>query len=466
MYRSRSLDDVVGQKHIVSTLKRALKESRLSHAYLFTGPRGVGKTSIARILAHEANGLPYRDESLQLDVIEIDAASNRGIDEIRDLREKAHIAPSASKYKVYIIDEVHMLTSPAFNALLKTLEEPPAHAIFILATTEPHKVPDTITSRTQRFSFQPISEADIASHLEHIADQEQIKISSEAALLMAKHARGGLRDAIGFLDQLSSTAERITPAEVQGLLGLAPTDAIAKIIDQTVKAADAKFVLNALNDLYQQGALPAQIAAQMIDYLRDNYFDRASGIELAEKLLEVSSSREPQLKLEVILVGACLNQTAEAAPAPAPEPAKSASKKSSSAKAASKPAADAAKSVVEPASQTSQERDLVAQDEWGEIINYVKTKNNSLYAVLRLARAEISQDNLVLSFAFQFHKARLEEERNKRLLVEAAKSVFDRELSIQSVVDSSLQNQHKKPDPLASVIGVMGGGAVVEYDNG
>ena len=155
-YRPKKLSDVVGQEHITSTLDNALKSGKLSHAYLFTGPHGVGKTSIARILAHEVNGLKYDDESSHLDIIEIDAASNRRIDEIRDIRDKVHISPTSAKYKVYIIDEVHMLTREAFNALLKTLEEPPAHVIFILATTEVHKLPETIISRTQRYSFKPI----------------------------------------------------------------------------------------------------------------------------------------------------------------------------------------------------------------------------------------------------------------------------------------------------------------------
>ncbi|MEK7153167.1 MAG: DNA polymerase III subunit gamma/tau, partial [Patescibacteria group bacterium] len=168
-YRSKKLSEIVGQEHITTALDHALKKGTISHAYLFTGPRGVGKTSIARILAHEINGLPYNEDRPDLDIIEIDAASNRRIDEIRDLRDKVHIAPTSAKYKVYIIDEVHMLTKEAFNALLKTLEEPPAHVIFILATTEVYKLPETIISRTQRFAFKPVDMPKVIAHLRHIA---------------------------------------------------------------------------------------------------------------------------------------------------------------------------------------------------------------------------------------------------------------------------------------------------------
>ena len=208
-YRPQTFNDIVGQNHIVSVLKNAIDKDQISHAYLFYGSRGTGKTSIAKIFANEVNNNEvYQKENV--DIIEIDAASNNSVDEVRDIKEAIKFLPTEGKYKVYIIDEVHMLTTAAFNALLKTLEEPPAHVIFILATTEIHKIPATILSRCQRFEFKNLSQEQLIDRLKYIAKEENLVIEEAAIEKIATLAKGGLRDAISILDQVSNYSEEIT----------------------------------------------------------------------------------------------------------------------------------------------------------------------------------------------------------------------------------------------------------------
>ncbi len=306
-YRPKKLDEIIGQEHITKTLETALKSGNLAHAYLFTGPRGVGKTSIARILAFEANGVLYDDTNLPLDIIEIDAASNRRIDEIRDLRDKINLVPTQLKYKIYIIDEVHMLTREAFNALLKTLEEPPSHIIFILATTEAYKLPETIVSRTQRFNFKPVEVDKVVSHLQSIAKKENIKVSTDALTLIAEHGEGSFRDSISLLDQLKNQSENITEATVLEALGTAPMVAIDQIIE-AVKNSDIVRLITVLDDLYSNGYQPNKISDQILNRLKSLIIVSGDDIAIArilmlmERLLEVQPSVNPGIKLKISLL--------------------------------------------------------------------------------------------------------------------------------------------------------------------
>ncbi|MBR3319919.1 DNA polymerase III subunit gamma/tau [Candidatus Saccharibacteria bacterium] len=264
-YRPRTLEDVIGQEQVTKPLSSALKSGKTSHSYLFTGPRGCGKTSVARILAHEINGFKYELEDSYLDIIEIDAASNTGVDNIRDLREKALIAPSEGKYKVYIIDEVHMLSKSAFNALLKTLEEPPAHVVFILATTDIEKVPVTITSRSQVYTFRLAPPEIMLPHLKAICKKEKINIEDAALNLIVEKGGGSFRDSLSILDQISTVAEdhTITETEVSTLLGLPLDSKISSLLDAYAKG-DSKAITDLLKSLLLEGIKPESIASSAL----------------------------------------------------------------------------------------------------------------------------------------------------------------------------------------------------------
>ena len=260
-YRPQSWEEVIGQEHVVRTLTNALKLGRVSHAYLFSGPRGTGKTTIARLLAKSVG-------CVDLDLIEIDAASNRGIDEIRQLRDGIKFTPTAGKYKVFIIDEVHQLTKEAFNALLKTLEEPPAHAIFILATTEAHKVPETILSRVQQFAFRRLTVLEIMKKLGKIIEAEKIKINDDAVRLIANYAGGSYRDAESMLEQLRVWNDKIIAKEdIEELLGAVDFEKVKAMTDY-LNNAGAKEAIDYVGVLTEGGTDLEMFAKALVNHLR------------------------------------------------------------------------------------------------------------------------------------------------------------------------------------------------------
>jgi len=287
----------VGQSHITRILQRAIARGHIAHAYLLTGPRGVGKTSIARILAHEINGLPYTDESTHLDIIEIDAASNNSVEDIRDLRDKVQIAPTSSPKKIYIIDEVHMLSKSAFNALLKTLEEPPEHVVFILATTDADKLPATILSRVQRFNFRAISPRDAAKHLAFIAEQENIAITPDALELIAEQGKGSFRDSISLLDQLRSLSdETIDRAMVAEVLGLAQDELVEALL-AAYATADIGRAARLIDEAEAAGTPAELLAEQLLGIARQRVVEDAALLPLLDKLLAVPRAGWPRIAL-------------------------------------------------------------------------------------------------------------------------------------------------------------------------
>ncbi len=451
-YRSKSLDEIVGQEHITKTLAEALKQGRISHAYLFTGPKGVGKTSIARILAHEINGLPYTDDSTHIDIIEIDAASNRRIDEIRELREKVYVAPTSAKYKVYIIDEVHMLTREAFNALLKTLEEPPAHVVFILATTEAHKLPETIVSRTQRFTFKPVDKAKVIEHLKSIAKSEKITVDEAALELLAEHGEGSFRDSISLLDQARSHGDALTLDSVQTLLGIPPEQNIDLLLD-ALKDGGLSNTAVAVAELYQQGYQAAAVAKQLSQRLRQQLVNgnlslsSEQTLQLLSQLIEVPAAHDPERFLEVVLLSATPATDQPVAPEKVDPPIE----------------------IPKPA------RPIKPIDKavWQEVLSTLKQKHNTLYGVVRMAHPSFQEDGVVqLAFGFEFHRKRLSDVKNQQKLVDVIQEASGQAVQIVCIVDKALGTEPavtapvepvlETPNNLATISNIFGGAELVE----
>ena len=307
-YRPDNFDDVVGQDKVVKVIEHAIETNRISHAYLFSGPRGTGKTTTAKIIARMVNctnlvdGKPCgvceccKNIFNNNDVVEIDAASNNGVDEIRELRDKVNLVPTLAKYKVYIIDEVHMLTVQAFNALLKTLEEPPSHVIFILATTEPHKIPLTIASRCQKFQFSKVSDDQIVNRLRQIVDNENVQITDDALYEIARLSDGGMRDAINFLDQLISYKDsEITIDDVYQVNGSVSYDDIYKFIVD-INAGNKSEIINVVEEIDHTGKSIIKFIDEVIIFLKDTliYINNS-------KLSEISSKNEKLKEIESLM---------------------------------------------------------------------------------------------------------------------------------------------------------------------
>jgi DNA polymerase-3 subunit gamma/tau len=433
-YRSKSLKDVLGQEHVTTTLQHALKQGEISHAYLFTGPRGVGKTSVARILAHEINNLPYTDDSMHIDIIEIDAASNRRIDEIRDLRDKVRVAPTSAKYKVYIIDEVHMLTKEAFNALLKTLEEPPEHVVFILATTDVHKLPETIISRTQRFHFRPASVSDLEKLLTEVCKKEKISIDKDALILLASHSDGSYRDCLSLLDQARNYGSPITEEIVENLLGLPPLKAIDAIYSLLFSNNPSELV-KTLNNYFNQGFQATLIAKQLSDRLRSAIINNEAGtdntdrIKLTKKLIETPTSNDPERYLEIVLLDTIkYSSTQEIEPekeTPNDAPAQDVQVSNKKDKPIKKSAV-----AGKPAVMNTQL--------WDDVLSALKKKHNTLYGIVRMATASFpSDDKLQLTFSFAFHQKRLNESANRRLLESTINELTGRHIEVEFLLDTT-----------------------------
>lgn len=482
-WRPQTFEEVIGQEPVTRTLRAAVEQGKIAHAYLFCGPRGTGKTSTARILAKAVNcvGEPPRpcnacdicravNDGALIDLIEIDAASHTGVDNIRDLRDKAGFRPNLARYKVYIIDEVHMLSKSAFNALLKTLEEPPPHVIFILATTEPHEVPATVISRCQRFDFRYVPAGVIAERLRLVAEAEGLRITQEALETIAAHAAGGVRDAISLLDQLTAYSDvEITVDQVRALLGIGSVDLAARLVDALLRR-DLRAGLEVIDALVEQGVPLRQFNAELLEYLRGMLLVKARGesqllqmnpearrrledqaekadlrewsrwVELfSQSAQSLKTTLQPQLPLELALVEALEPagaQALEPRPMPAREAAPAAAPKSAPTVApAPSPESSLGREETTPTpGRAPAEGELLAivQAQWQDVLRVVRPLDKNAEAFLRAAQpAEIHDDQLILAFVHEFHKKRFESENCVAVAERALEEVLGRRLRIQ-----------------------------------
>ena len=481
-WRPHRWEDVVGQEHVVQPLRNSVAANRMAHAYLFAGSRGTGKTTTARLLAKALNCLDTNlaerpcdtcdhcvavNQGRFMDLIEIDAASNTSVEDVRDLRDKINFSPNQGKYKVYIIDEVHMLSTAAFNALLKTLEEPPAHAVFILATTEAHKIPATVLSRCQRHEFRRIPVIDIVGYLKRIVQAESIVVSEDALLLVARQAAGGMRDAISLLDQLASSGKAITLEMAHAVLGTATNHSVVALFDALVQR-DPAAGLDAVAEALDAGTDPRQLARQMVDYARLLLMIQVRNSELIDaapearpqmaqhsqaftvadllRLIKVfnqavdsKSNWMPGLPLEMAFLDAIAPPAAEA-PRPHAVPQRAPVHPAGTRPITPPAAAPTRQTVPEPEPETptgdaSENRQL--DQNWRRILDLTRQHNAQVYALLNSIKARTLKDDvLTLAFATDLLKFKLEVPATLQVVAGVMKEVFGREIQVRSVTVS------------------------------
>ena len=519
-WRPQTLLEVVGQEHVTQTLRHAVDNGRVAHAYLFCGPRGTGKTSTGRILSKAVNclnpaqGEPCNscdmcrsiNEGSAPDIIEIDAASNRGIDEIRDLREKVNYAPNLARYKVYIIDEVHMITREASNAFLKTLEEPPPHAIFVLATTEPHKVLPTILSRCQRFDFHRLSQSAVISKLDLVCDKESIHVEPEALRLIAKVTTGSLRDAENLLEQLVAYyGHQIEFHQVQAMLGISG-DLRIKELARNIIDKDIAAGFKTINSVYNDGLDLRQFNRELVDYLRELLLVKSGSEEVidvtSEGLVEIKSlaanvsldylltavklfggvdlrlDNYSPLSLELALVECVLsvaekNQLVHPAPSVPKKLADVASLSVEQTKSPPKPQPSVQTKTDEiPDMKSAGDIDYL-RSRWKEFIRAMHGEGSSgnLDAFLRSAcePVNIEDSTLILGFYHSFHKEKIEDPKYKHLVEKKLQEFFGQPYKLRCIIieyEKETEDKFETENPLVQAVLEMGAKIIDDKSGG
>jgi DNA polymerase III subunit gamma/tau len=508
-WRPRKWDEVVGQQHVVQTLRNAVVGGRVAHAYLFAGPRGTGKTTAARLLAKAVNCLnedpaarPCNEcahcvavnEGRFLDLIEIDAASNTSVEDVRDLRDKINFTPNQGTYKVYIIDEVHMLSTAAFNALLKTLEEPPAHAIFILATTEMHKIPATVLSRCQRHEFRRVPVDDISGQLQRIVDAEKLTAEPEALMLIARQSAGGMRDAISLLDQMASTGKDITLGLTQTVLGTATNQTVLSLVS-AIQDRQPASGLDAIHAALDAGTDPRLLARQVVDYLRALLLiqmGNASQVDLAAdtrtqaekharaftsvdvlrmiKTFNVAATDlrggwQPSLPLELAVAEVVETPVVSPSiPATSPKkvPTESKAEKASPQSEARKPVE---KTKASPASDAESGITLEqVSKSWRQIRSVIKPQSMSLDGLLNSCRLlEVKDGVLVIGFSSDILRAKADTPEQIDITRKAIAEVLGKDIPVRCVVSNAKQSApaNVKADGMVAAA-LKAGGEIVD----